>query len=145
MLAKGNLAKMMIWGRKDLKDKIIKMEKYELLERVRQPRGRRLVQNEAWRRVRKDIGIIKRHKGFDIYKEEYGTLTERIRTDTTIGEERRKERINDGEMTKYYKCMNWKRIRGRGQRYSLRMDLRITKISQQEQLWCKKEKRRAFV
>lgn len=74
------------------------MERYKLMERMRNPRGRSLVQNEAWRRVRRDRGIIKRHKGFDIFEEEYETVTEKTWTDIGIGEERRKKKINDEEM-----------------------------------------------
>lgn len=43
MLAKGNLTKIMIWGREDFKNKIIKMGKYEMLERMRKPRGKGMV------------------------------------------------------------------------------------------------------
>lgn len=98
MLAKENLAKIMIWGREELKDKIIKLEKYEMVERMRKPRGRGLVQNEAWRRVRKDRGLIRRQQGFGLYKEEYWGMTERMNVEYKIEEDRKKGKINDEEM-----------------------------------------------
>lgn len=67
MLAKGSLAKIMTWRKEELKNKIIKMERYEMMERLKTPRGNRMVINEAWRKVRKDREIVKRHNGYDIY------------------------------------------------------------------------------
>lgn len=77
---------------------MIKMEKYELLERIRYPRGRGLVQNQAWRRIRKDRRIINRQNGLEVYKEEYWGMTERIMIKVSIGEERRRGKMNDGDM-----------------------------------------------
>lgn len=48
MLAKGSLAKIITWRKEELKNKIIKMERYEMMERLKTPRGNRMVINETW-------------------------------------------------------------------------------------------------
>lgn len=50
------------------------MENNEIKERFRHPRDRGTVSSEAWRRIRKDRGIIDRKKGPDIFKEYYEAL-----------------------------------------------------------------------
>lgn len=65
---------------------------------TKKPRRKGLVQSEVWRRVRKDRGIIRRQSGFDIYKENYWGLIEKINVGYKIGEERKKGSINDEEM-----------------------------------------------
>lgn len=110
MLAKGSLAKIMTWRKEELKNKIIKMERHEMMERLKTPRGNRMVINEAWRKVRKDREIVKGHNGYDIYNEDYWRLTERIKVELSIGEERRKGITNDEEMLeKIMKDMKWKK------------------------------------
>lgn len=89
---------MMIWGRKDIKEKVIKMKNNEIKERFRNPRGKGTVLNEAWRRLRKDRGIIDKKRGFDVFKEEYEVLTCEIFIEMDKGERRKKELINDYEM-----------------------------------------------
>lgn len=56
----------MIWGRKDIKEKIIKMENNEVKERFRNPRGKGTVLSETWRRVRKDRVIITKTRKEDL-------------------------------------------------------------------------------
>lgn len=73
-MAKNQLTKLLIWGREDLKNKIIRMENNEIKERLRHSRGRGTVSSEAWRRIRKDRGIIDRKKGLDVFKEYYEAL-----------------------------------------------------------------------
>lgn len=51
---------MMIRGKVEVRNKIRDLEYNELQDRIRKLRGRRLVINEAWRRVRKNRGKIKR-------------------------------------------------------------------------------------
>lgn len=50
------------------------MENNEIKERFRHSRDRRTVSSEAWRRIRKDRGIIDRKKGPDVFKEYYEAL-----------------------------------------------------------------------
>lgn len=57
---------MMIWGRKDIKEKIIKMENNEIKERFRNPRGKDTVLSETWRRIRKDRVIITKTRKEDL-------------------------------------------------------------------------------
>lgn len=73
------------------------------MERLKTPRGNRMVINEAWRKVRKDREIVKRHNGYDIYNEDYWRLTERIKVELSIGEKRRKGIINDEMLEKIIK------------------------------------------
>lgn len=54
---------MMIRGKVEVRNKIRDLEYNELQDRIRKLRGRRLVINEAWRRVRKNRGKIKRNEG----------------------------------------------------------------------------------
>lgn len=74
------------------------MERYEMLERIKTPRGKGLVQNEAWRRVRKGRGVINRYNGYNIYNEDYWGLIERVMVDYNTGEEREKGSMNDEKM-----------------------------------------------
>lgn len=96
-LAKNQLAKLLIWGREELKNKIIKMENNEIKERYRHPRGKSTL-SEAWRRIWKDRGIIDRKKGFDVFKEEYEALTWEITTEINTGVKRKEGILNDYEM-----------------------------------------------
>lgn len=89
---------MMIWGRKDIKEKIIKMKNNEIKERFRNPRGKGTVLSEAWRRLRKDRSIIDKKRRFDVFKEEYEVLTCEIFIEMDKRERRKKELINDYEM-----------------------------------------------
>lgn len=57
---------MMIWGRKDIKEKIIKMENNEIKEKFRNSRGKGTVLSETWRRVRKDRVIITKTRKEDL-------------------------------------------------------------------------------
>lgn len=50
----------MIQDRKKLKDKVRNMESKELIYRLRHPREKNSVINEAWRRMRKDRDLIER-------------------------------------------------------------------------------------
>lgn len=97
-LAKNKLAKLLIWGREELKNKIFKMENNAIKERYRHPRGKSTVLSEAWRRIWKDRGIIDRKKGFDVFKEEYEALTWEITTEINTEVKRKEEILNDYEM-----------------------------------------------
>lgn len=71
MLTENLLLKKMIWGEEETVEKIKCMERKEAAVKTRQPRKKVSVISEAWRRVYKERGRIKRNRGYDLFEEEY--------------------------------------------------------------------------
>lgn len=104
-LAKNYVAKVMVWGKQSLKNKIRSLKSNEMKVRMRKPRGRGIVIIEAWRRVKKNRGIIKRNLGYKLYEENYWNMTNKVEGDVCLGEERKnneiyRQRINSEDYKK---------------------------------------------
>lgn len=97
MLAK-KFARLMIWRKESLKDKVRKLKRLELISRMGKPRDRGLVICETWRRVRKDRGLIERKEGYELYQENFWNMTNEVEVEIGIGEEKKREEIGDREM-----------------------------------------------
>lgn len=65
ILAENNIARIMIYGKEDLKNKKPSMETYKMIERMKKLRGRGSVIEETWKRVRKDRRIVIRKEGYE--------------------------------------------------------------------------------
>lgn len=99
-MAKNLLAKVINWGKEEVKNKMGAVEYKEMLEVHKYPRRQVSVLSEAWRKVRKDRGKIRRNVGYNILKEDYWDLTEKVEVNVEEGMKRKRKEINDEEMTR---------------------------------------------
>lgn len=90
-LAKNLLAKMMVWGKEELNNKVREIEHEEMMEVRKYSKRQVSAMSEVWRRVRKDRGKIRRNNGFDIYKEDYWEMTKRIEVEVEVGMKRKRK------------------------------------------------------
>lgn len=68
-LAKNQLAKVILWGKESLKEKMRKTE-YEVTKAtMKYPKRRILIISEAWRRMKKDGGKVKKSEGYVVAKD----------------------------------------------------------------------------
>lgn len=90
-LAKNLLAKMMVWGKEELNNKVREIEHEKMMEVRKYSKRQVSAMSEVWRRVRKDRGKIRRNNGFGIYKEDYWEMTKRIEVEVKVGMKRKRK------------------------------------------------------
>lgn len=96
-LGKNLLARIMIYGSEEVKEKIRIMEAQEACTRLRNPVGDSILISTAWRRVRRDRGLIHREENYGLYRENYWHLTRKIPADVTTGYYCQDDKITDTE------------------------------------------------
>lgn len=84
-LARNFMAKTMAYREENLKDNIERLNKMELLHRLRYPRKRPMIVTEAWNRVKKDKSKIRSKRKYGIFLMDYWTVTKELNIDLYTG------------------------------------------------------------
>lgn len=95
LLARNFLIKNLKYGEREIQDRMEELMRRENYELYRQPTNNRSIITEAWSRVKWLERRIGRRRKFEIFEEEYETITNKIEVNINIGEYRYKVDSSD--------------------------------------------------